>query len=1383
MSSNIPIHLQQTNVAKQFIGIFLIAGLLIAAYASSTAISSLWTDRKKSVERGSDLEFEDVPKVPMVVDWGRYLELLNEDLLNSLLDNLDFDEDMLRDMLNDPNVMENLQDILENQLGMNLDPSMFDNLPPELLLGVLGIPVFYVTASPTEWPNPDSQFFLTTTYDAYDTSDFTWKASVAMSSELSLPFDTNLNGINLWQITYPFTASANIKSAIPTAFPSPRIVDMTMDTTPALTAVTGPNLLQQTNLGGAFYEVGYGTADAKTPINLTYQLRYNSADYRAPSYYRSNSLPMNFYSSNNALVTACLKGPQTGLTNMEWDTYKSNNPKFTALLSEIQDTSDYKSASNTYTKMESILKYIGDNITVNLNYDKSPATGEDPVEWLSGTRTTKNPLYVSNLAVMAARALGISTRSGSGYRYDAALADVYYASPYPSATDPSKMVYPMIYGYTSQWPIAFIPTSASSGEWVEFSLKINRQVSDDFFNNTGLQVKYNNENFTLNLPYYEKTDSIDFEFNLTVAGQQINEKGIQIYDETYDNRYIGQTSPTGTNGELPGISRITLSLTDFEAGPHLLRFETEYGGENLFNYTFPMLNVRGNLSVEMNPIDPGNVTSNAPPLDKRITITGTVKDIALNRPVKNAELLVNIFKRDTLFNVTSNMTGPNFLKTNGTGQFNLSTGIYVVQNNYSVNVTFTSRFDVQDQFNNFAGDLEPLKDAYLMIPYYTIAPISYVGDRQNFTMIDNFNTSMSFAINNTIPNLPSDPTTPINGTRDLMSLLFQINTTRGLGPCNATILIKDLSRGDAIVTTILVDNSGTSESEFIINQNNPELWTAGAHLLYAIWVNETMGVVQTSFPLWVMVHAPVQIGLNPYNEFFNPHTGTNSYWKGNQSHQFTIGGNMKDPLTNMVIRNYRIHYGLVDEGYNNVTDFMLDTAFQSNPFVATVGSEGLFSKNFFFDNNTNLLLNYRTQAFFEGYYFNPQISYDGSPVAWDNDWNAIWRAYYIEALPKNESIGLLRLVDSENIIFRVAVDTWSNTVTKSDIFNTTNPPVIKTSGQTVTFFIQFIYVDTTPIVTVNINDITASFPGIIIGSNTTLASFNATTVITKQYGVADKPGPHLYNISMVFGGDTRYELTYVYYDPVLECTLARSAGDDIVDRTNPSDTIQFTGFLGASGQGLIFAQVSFEIIYPSGATRTIGDLFTKSNDSPTYNGQYAVLSVASNGAFTIRLAAKNTNIPIGNYSIKAIFEGLYTTTAVEPVFEWTNPAKSINSSVVNFMVYDRPIIDDDGYSAAPVDIDDTWIVFDTELTFSGYLTYSNSTSIANQQITLTIYNSSSQYYDSFTTTTDIFGYYEFDPIPWDIPGGDVSKYRISIAANHTAYLFDSQTTMKNIVYV
>ncbi len=277
--------------------------------------------------------------------------------------------------------------------------------------------------------------------------------------------------------------------------------------------------------------------------------------------------------------------------------------------------------------------------------------------------------------------------------------------------------------------------------------------------------------------------------------------------------------------------------------------------------------------------------------------------------------------------------------------------------------------------------------------------------------------------------------------------------------------------------------------------------------------------------------------------------------------------------------------------------------------------------------------------------------------------------------------------------------------------------------------------------------------------------------ILVYYDQGTHAGPHNYELSIVYDFGL-YQVTeannslWVFYNPALVITAEKSGYTANFTTANNGPAFQVIGNLTAieAANGVYDSLLEFQIFDPFDNEVT-SDFTITLNSYEDYG----------NGNFTYTVAQKaGAVLFVGKYTLKVSFNGDLTMGPVDYTYPSNLYVSTLSVEALWFYVYDTPVITSD-YSFQNL-FDGDIIPGFSEIVLFGNLNYSNSTEIAFQEVSITLYDSNGDSIGVVNTTTDASGYFEEAILIEE--NWDLDKYRVTYLENPTTYTFTTITQVE-----
>ncbi len=1301
---------------KQWISLALMVGLIIAFYAGGSVLINLigrGTRHGLEVGReGANEEWETVEMIPLEFDMlNMFQDLFDDpDFLDALMDYLDglSPEEQEEFLENFENILGDISDSLN---GGDFDPSMFDDIPPELMGAVLAKLVYHVYPHPDRtWSNEDETFFRSTAHDRYDLTDYNWITATAQKQEDVYMFDAGSD--RMFKIKMPVTTEGTTKVIIPTLFPEPRIQDYSLSSSPAVPDGNNQEARIQVSMQGVYYNSKFSGDQVDVPCNISYWLLQSPGDRHPDSWYESNSVDVNAYSSSKQSIYTA--GPRDGSTTLSWAQYRSNNPNFDAVVTAIESDPEYIGLNTAYEKIEFMLDYIGQNFALDPFSSARPGDNEDPIEWYAERGVTNYPFEVTGLTVATARALGIAARYTIGYRWNEALASEMGGS-FNDPGEDGKLAYPFRIGNTYTWPEFFIPTGSSEGEWMEKDNRINLGEAPDPGEGDPedlpftLNVKYDGE-WEPDFEGYSRIASIDMEFNYTELGTPVQGKQITIRDATYDNITIGTTT---TNAQ--GLADFTLEMDDLESGPHVLTYSVTYGQEVVANGT--IISVVDNVDLYLEPIEPDPVNASED-TSRQFTAQGYCWDPHVDRPVRNAIVELSLFVGGDL--APGGILDPTRGTTDENGNFTIDTRLSgdVLQGTHTVRATFPGAFDLS-HIEGLGG----------MDYIATHAPAYIQVEDEDITLVDPDQKIFNFWINGTAP------TDYLIVDRQTDTINITAYTEQGGEPVGGTIEITDYTTGLTLGTFNTQEANGGYGSWIIESGdliNEASFWSVGPRCIEAEWIQGE--IKDPSQSTWVIIQDTTELVIT------SP-TTAGSYDLGTPGDSFTLSGYVQDAVTDEKLNNYVVNYNLYDASDVERNDWLSAEEFYLlGSSAIDFQQSGLY---FTGDANPGSVYNpYYIQVSFDGIYYLDGQEYE------QRNWNPSWNQgeFMSPTVASQENSADLTVTDPEDR----GLYLWVNGTAAHSSYNSANLLVVE-PGETANLTVQWRY--------------QTLFPE---GETVTLRELTSNQVI--DTGITDGDGyyqfilPHdgragiyRFRVSVQNGSSVVNDTIVMFNNSInIESNISGydSETDQIIrDFADKGDTVTVTGSLKTyTEERWVGAEIGITIL----------DEFGTSHQNWIDGVTTQVLTYSDNGEFTFAFKISGDAM-VGEHYISVYFTGQFVSPGT-PSLDYSNSALertadnetivvNASSSLTTNYEFDPP----ESYS------------YGDTLRIWGALTYDNGTFIEGEDVYIEVLDANWNTVDSALVQTnatigDNYGY-EFT-----INYPQISRIRVTYQGNSVLFL-------------
>jgi transglutaminase-like putative cysteine protease len=1362
------------SAKKGFISVIIVSVIMLAAYSYSTTITKYIfgynsTSYTRS-EQGANAEEIDAIAEPIEIDLSEYmddlfeyLQTLDPDELASYLENL-LSED-LGDYLNETGLDaeefmdlygEDINDLLNTLSGEGFDSSAFDNFPLTSALGavILAKLMFFVyeTNPSNPWEDPNDTLFKISSYDEYDITSYDWVASSSLDNVVALGYDSGSSEIRKWKIKNPIALADDISTGVPTIFPTPRIMDYTLTSSP-ISPDAAFGLSKQSYLGGAIVSAEY-VGKGGDFSNISYDLLYDSNDYLNDSYYEDNAITMSSYSGTDTAITACLKSPKDASSNVAWTTYRSSNPYFDAVATALASDADFVAATNTFTKMQAIINYVGENFVLNYESNNRPGSDEDPIEWFCENKETNFPFEFSSLITVLARLNDIPARYVSGYKWNDAIAALY-GDAYDDPDEGSKETHPYRAANTYTWMEVFIPLTSTTGSWLEFDNMFSANATAPNFTSvpendtsTAYNLKFNGDWFP-SVSGYERFDGIlpreiAIEVNITFEGSPITGKDVVMKDVSFGNEVLG-TFTTNSTGIATGI----LSLQNLTSGPHILNFSTDYMGVSFGNVS--IIDVLDDIDLFVDPVSPQIINTSSNP-SRTIQVTGYAWDSETDKPAKNA--VINVTARLRYSPFTAYSVVSKSAVTNSTGNFTINTALTALdQENYTININFWGVFNISSDIEQFPESYQSMLSGYTLMPQHGAA--GYIDQKSDdIQLIDYDNFEAWFYINGT---QQSDGTPVVTNRSQILE--FNATTKRGGSGTSGQIQLYDLSE-DRLIGNFYTASNGEGNYKYNLQFQLNTDWTAGPHLIRMRWANAPLPAdpVYERF-IWIFIREPIRVNQTSNYFYEGSGTGGSNFYNisvNGAGDTFNISGKIEDYNTKEPLSYTHIYYKCYDNVYIDRTDYLVGTYKEENS-----ASNGLYYENFQMSGTSPLSLSpVRTDTEFRG-------EWNDLGDGWNNAWNSLWASFY--GVKNDSSDGSFQLRDPLQSSFTAT----ENARLFQPSYNSGNVRM-RYTGDSINITCHFTYQLS------NQKDAFVTLTDLTNGTSWyAITNINGNASFILFYGSHTQGGPHKYSVSLTYDAGlssnlTKGEATWVVFRQPHTLTSYRTdayATNLTRSVTNPTITVQ--GYLrNTTNIAYNYATISLWV--------KIGvQTYSASTYLVITSNTYSI----ANGLISIAFYARS-DCPTGNLSLMIGFDGTINIPGglnSNPALTYSESSLKINASTwLQFVVNDKPVITSsfDYDTKAFESIIPDW----TNITISGSLNYTNNgTGISNEYLNVTFYNQDdSMAYTNATVLTNGVGQFNTGKIFVEA-GWDLKYYTVSYGGKVTKYLVGANLVTEQFI--
>ena len=281
---------------------------------------------------------------------------------------------------------------------------------------------------------------------------------------------------------------------------------------------------------------------------------------------------------------------------------------------------------------------------------------------------------------------------------------------------------------------------------------------------------------------------------------------------------------------------------------------------------------------------------------------------------------------------------------------------------------------------------------------------------------------------------------------------------------------------------------------------------------------------------------------------------------------------------------------------------------------------------------------------------------------------------------------------------------------------------------------------------------------------TTTTGIPVTGYIILQYTTATHMGAHRYDISITYDyglysvGDSNDSIWVIYKDP-LEISASRQNYANNFTTTNDGPDIEITGDLVAAGTSNGYYNATLEVWIYDPTNSEITSSFTV---VVNYYNDY------TDGAFSITISQLGSaSLTTGNYTIEIGFDGYVSDGPI--TYRYISDIRVNLTTRIAFSVYDTPVL------TSSWSLDNGATGFDyiipgfSQITVNGTFTYSNGTGVANEYITITLYDEFGILIAENTTVlTNANGEFEWTFLVEE--GWNLDHYIVSYDGNWLIYL-------------
>ncbi|MHA1489403.1 MAG: transglutaminase domain-containing protein [Promethearchaeota archaeon] len=624
------------HLRKQIMGVVIIAGLLIAAFAFSTALISLIFDTQRLAPNNKLADAEDEKALLMLPPFP-------------------FNESFLEDLFSDLNLtQEELEDLID------MLSEMFDGGIDDLDLGIYGAGILALLLSDEEvfrvydystFSNMSDILWRYECFDEY-TGD-SWKSS---ASKDVYPFysygdhDSLYPNLDILLLKMFLSPNYGMNSlVIPSLFPTPFIMEGSV-TAPSLD--TSLTVLYKDDFDCTTLDVYFSESNE---VGMKYQL----FGLELPSGEEINSTAKDENYTPTNIKNLFLQLPPS------IEDYKNNNNYFKHhydILNGIIEDSD-----NAFIVANKIRTYLQDNFNFPADADSyNPAPeGRDTVDWFCETEQGVFSDFASAFCVFT-RAFGVASRFIDGFNSQS-------IEQFNDVDEGDKSAFAIKYKNIYNWGEIYVPTDVSGdGDWVQMDILYERYGEGNAWSTDEYNITVSS-NFTEG--YRGQVANITATLNSTtgsIEGQSI----------TFTDITTGQTlGIASTNAH--GNASILVNIDHTQVvGPHDISAEYNPQTEAYTNYT-----IFGDIRVNLQSINPSEVNISKTPPDTT-NIQGFVDDPINGQRVKNALISILLFKKGTN-DMIDGAFSPGSTVTDSNGNFNeiltvnAPAGIYEVRADFN----------------------------------------------------------------------------------------------------------------------------------------------------------------------------------------------------------------------------------------------------------------------------------------------------------------------------------------------------------------------------------------------------------------------------------------------------------------------------------------------------------------------------------------------------------------------------------------------------------------------------------------------------------------------------------------------------------------------------
>ncbi|MHA1281375.1 MAG: transglutaminase domain-containing protein [Promethearchaeota archaeon] len=568
---------------KRAIGTILLAGLLISAFAFSTALFSLilGTQRLTPNEELANAEQEDaiLVNIPSPYNLEDLLSFLDQDSLETLMDMFDGNID-------------------------NLNLAAYAALLGALLYS--DEPVFYVY-NYDDFNNMSDVLWKYESFDKFNGDEWECTFPRTLHNFISLTeYYNSYSSLDLLKIKMPLEPDEGANSmVIPSLFPNPYIIEGSFD---ADTLDPNSVVLYKTNMNSTTVDLNFYSSDN---VNMSYEL----FGLKLPSNEEINNSAVDESYTPSAIKNTYLQLPP------DITTYINTHPNFKKhydILNSIIKPSD-----NAFQVANKIRNYLQDNFTFGFDAYQSdpPQDGEDTVEWFCEKEEGLWSDFASAFCVFC-RAFGVASRFINGF--NSRNIEEFYDKE--EATNGFTVKYKNMYN----WAEIYIPTDTSgNGYWVQMDILY------DSFGSGGNPFTEEEFHITVESNFTSGNRGSIAQINATLTSPTASVEGRKVtFTDTTSGVTLGEAT---TNNK--GVASILVNIDNNQViGPHLIK-ASYFSAINYTTYV-----VYGPIRVNLLSLFPNEVNRS---ITNSTHINGYVDDPINGQRVKNATVEFVLLNKDT----------------------------------------------------------------------------------------------------------------------------------------------------------------------------------------------------------------------------------------------------------------------------------------------------------------------------------------------------------------------------------------------------------------------------------------------------------------------------------------------------------------------------------------------------------------------------------------------------------------------------------------------------------------------------------------------------------------------------------------------------------------